>query len=225
MDDINLRIWNTAHTIIGLTRLTELSPAGYNLSPFVRWLEYQQNFGERVNERIRGSWGINAAHIGGDSLSICSYAAIVALQRARGPKAPIELGVRWFDMMIREIDESKFGNTFLCAAGAMYSTVYSAKSFMPFLPLDTLIQIKDTINVQTGKIKELNSELDNYKQQYVETAERLTRNLDETIRSKDMLQKELDGLVFKIHRENLGVWGLIGLALGILGIILSIISR
>ncbi|MEI7846008.1 MAG: hypothetical protein WCK35_09415 [Chloroflexota bacterium] len=225
MNDNNLRIWNTAHTIIGLTRLTELSPTGYNLSPFLRWLEYQQNFGEKINERIKGSWGINAAHIGGDSLSICSYAAIVALQRARSTKAPIELGVKWFDKIIRETDEGKLGNTLLCAAGAMYSTVYSAKNFMPFLPLDTIIQVKETINQQSSKIKELTFELDNFQQQYGETFDRLSKNLNDAIQSRDKLQKEVDGYVFKIHRENLGVWGLIGLVLGILGLIISFILR
>lgn len=225
VDDINLRIWNTAHTVIGLTRLTELSPTGYNLSPFVRWLEYQQNFGDRINERLKGSWGVNAAHIGGDSLSICSYAAIVAIYKAKGTKAPIEFGVKWFDRMIHESDETKIGNTLLCAAGTMYSTVYTAKNFMPFLPLDTIIQVKETITQQADKIKALSLDLDNSQQQYVETVNRLTKNLDEAIRSRDKFQKDLDGMVFKIHRENLGVWGLIGLFLGILGVVLAFILR
>ncbi len=39
------------------------------------------------------------------------------------------------------------------------------------------------------------------------------------------MEKELDGLVFKIHRENLGVWGVIGLVLSILGLILAFFLR
>jgi len=131
-NDSNLRIWNTSHTIIGLSRLTEMGPTKYDLSPFVRWLEYQQNCGQKISDKVKGSWGINAAQIGGDSLSICSYSAITAIHKAQGTRAPIELGMEWFNKLIREAKEATdLGNTTLCAAASTYATIYSAKAFTP----------------------------------------------------------------------------------------------
>jgi len=43
--------------------------------------------------------------------------------------------------------------------------------------------------------------------------------------SRNKLQKEVDGYVFKIHREKLGLWGFIGLILGIIGIVIAFILR
>lgn len=226
IEDKNLRIWNTAHTIVGLVRLTELGPSRYDLSPFVRWLEYQQNCGQDMSKKIKGSWGINVAQIGGDSLSICTYAAIIAIHKAQGTRAPIELGVEWFNRLLQGAREgTDLGNTTLCAAAAMYATVFSAKGFFPFLPLDTVLHITETIGHQSQDIEKLQGELSISQQQYTETVDKLSKTLSETTESRDRLQKEIDGYIFKIHRENLGLWGFIGLALAILSIVIAFILQ
>jgi hypothetical protein len=224
VNDENLRIWNTAQTIIGLTRLSELGPTKSELAPFVRWLEYRQNCEPKRDARIYGSWGNDAAQVGGDSLPICTYSAIVAIHRANGPKAQVDLGVGWFNRLIRKTNEEiVLGTTALCAGAAMYAEVFGGKKFMPSMPLDTILKLVEIIENQVQGIQDLGSKLVHLQQHIIEIEGKHSSERNELISARDKLRKELDEYFIKIRREGLGFWVLIGLIISMLGIVISLI--
>lgn len=225
-NDGNLRIWNTAHTIIALTRLADLGPPRSELAPFVRWLQYRQNCNLKIkNSYIYGSWGDDAAQVGGDTLPICTYSATVALHRAQGPKAQIDLGVEWFDRVIHEVSgDLLIGNTTLCAAVAMYSEIYDGKKLIPALSLDTILRLIDTSDIYFREIKELHVELEKIQQSKIEEVKRLSDDKNELIATQDKMQKDMDSYAIKIKRDELTIWGVVGLIIGMLGLIISVLS-
>lgn len=224
-NDGNLRIWNTAQTIIALTRLADLAPARSELAPFVRWLEYRQNCNlDAKNSYIYGSWGDDAAQVGGDTLPICTYAAVVALHRAQGPKAQIDLGVEWFDRIIKKVNaDSSIGNTTLCVAVAMYSEVFGGKKLIPTLSLDTILRLVDTSDTYFHEIKNLRAELEKAQTSKTDEIGRLTQENNELVKTRDRLQKDSDSYAIRIKRDELTVWGVVGLIIGVISIIISII--